>query len=178
MFLFKTQKWANTSHLSLSFHQLISDLCPRRISPHWLTVRSITKARTLSSVRQSSFNWNTWTAVQKSFKHLSCTLCWFCISIQLWALQMEASIQPTSIYSVLQAETCSPAQGFDVRVSVRLLQHREIMAGLWLQPERHTGIVLSHHLIEQTFGLHRKALTAWAAFYVLAALVGFLWISA
>lgn len=52
------------------------------------------------------------------------------------------------------------------------------MAGLRLQPERHTGVVLGHHLIKEAFGLHRKALSACVTVYVLATPVGLLRVSA
>lgn len=52
------------------------------------------------------------------------------------------------------------------------------MAGLRLQPERHTGVVLGHHLVEETFGLHREALPARVAAYVPATFVGLLGVSA
>lgn len=42
--------------------------------------------------------------------------------------------------------------------SFGLLQHSEIMAGLGFEPERHTGIVLSHHLVEEASGLCRNTL--------------------
>lgn len=45
-----------------------------------------------------------------------------------------------------------------VSVSVGLLQHREIMAGLRFEPERYTGIVLCHHLVQEASGLRRNAL--------------------
>lgn len=60
----------------------------------------------------------------------------------------------------------------------RPLHHRQIMAGLRLQPERHTGVVLRHHLVEETFGLHREALPARVTAYVPAAFVGLLGVSA
>lgn len=63
-------------------------------------------------------------------------------------------------------------------MSVWLLQHGEIMAGLRFEPERHTGIVLCHDLVEEAFGLHGKALAARVTVYVPAALVGFLGVSA
>lgn len=83
--------------------------------------------------------------------------------------------RPTS--SVLQAGSCPALQRFCVRVPVILLQDGQIMAGLGLQPERHVGIVLGHHLVEETFGLLREALSTRVTFDVPAAFVGFLRVS-
>ena len=47
------------------------------------------------------------------------------------------------------------------------------MAGLGFQPERHSGIVLRYHLVEETPGLHGKAFAARATVCVSAAFVVF-----
>lgn len=52
------------------------------------------------------------------------------------------------------------------------------MAGLGFEPERHAGIVLCHHLVEEPFGLHGKALAACAAVCVPATFVVLLGVSA
>ena len=52
------------------------------------------------------------------------------------------------------------------------------MAGLRFQPERHTGVVLGHHLVEEMFGLLGKTLAARVTVHVPATLVGFLGVSA
>lgn len=52
------------------------------------------------------------------------------------------------------------------------------MAGLGLEPEGHTRIVPCHNLVEETLGLHGKALAPRAAVYVPAASVGLLGVSA
>lgn len=43
------------------------------------------------------------------------------------------------------------------------LQHWQIVAGLGFEPERHAGIVLRHHLVEETLGPDWKALSAFVA---------------
>lgn len=52
------------------------------------------------------------------------------------------------------------------------------MAGLGLEPERHTWVVLCHDLVEETLGLHREALAARVTVYVPATFVGLLGVSA
>lgn len=47
------------------------------------------------------------------------------------------------------------------------------MAGLGFEPERHAGIVLGDHLVEEALRLHGKALTAGATVYVPATFVVF-----
>lgn len=46
------------------------------------------------------------------------------------------------------------------------LQNREIVAGLWFQPECHGGIVLCNHFVEKAFGLHGEALSPCATVYM------------
>lgn len=72
-----------------------------------------------------------------------------------------------------------PGSELELKVtSFGLLQHSEIMAGLGFEPKRHTGIVLSHHLVEEASGLRRNALALFFTVQVSAALVGFLGVSA
>lgn len=60
------------------------------------------------------------------------------------------------------------------------LQHREVVAGLGLQPEGHAGVVLGHHLVQEAPGLHWDALALRLvlAFGVPAPLVGLLGVAA
>ena len=57
-----------------------------------------------------------------------------------------------------------------------VLEHREIVAGFRLEPERHIGVVFGHHFVQEVLGLPGHALAPCAC--VSAALVGLLGVAA
>lgn len=66
------------------------------------------------------------------------------------------------------------------RIRFARSQHREVMAGLGLEPEGHVGVVPGHHLVQEAPGLHWDALALRLvlALGVPAPLVGLLGITA
>lgn len=61
---------------------------------------------------------------------------------------------------------------------LRRLQHGQIVAGLRLQPERHAGVFLRHHLVQEPPGLRGNALSPHFAAAPLAPLVDLLGVPA
>lgn len=75
----------------------------------------------------------------------------------------EAGLHPTHVHLFWSLQGVTSHLLKDLLFGVKSaapLQHGEIVAGLGLEPERHTRIVFCHDLVDETLRLHRQALSA------------------